>query len=72
MHPKHGWMDGILPVHHVLKVWSRLKCQVEFLLGECVHTVFRIVSNMFLRQKFNLAFEPGPYLLKYAFSKIKN
>jgi hypothetical protein len=32
-----------------------------FKLGECVHLVFRIVSNMFLRQKFDLAFvEPGP------------
>jgi hypothetical protein len=30
-----------------------------FTLGECVHLVFRIVSNMFLRQKFDLAFEPG-------------
>jgi hypothetical protein len=32
-------------------------------LDECVHTVFRIVSNMFLGQKFDLAFEPGPYLV---------
>jgi hypothetical protein len=31
-------------------------------LGECVHLVFRIVSNMLLRQNFDMAFEPGPSL----------
>jgi hypothetical protein len=31
-------------------------------MGECVHLVFRIVSNMFLRQKLDLTFEPGPSL----------
>jgi hypothetical protein len=31
-----------------------------FKLGEYVHLVFRIVSNMFIWQKFDLAFEPGP------------
>jgi hypothetical protein len=30
-----------------------------FKLGECVHLVFMIVSNMILRQKFDLAFEPN-------------
>jgi hypothetical protein len=31
-------------------------------LDESVHAVFRIVSNMFVRQKFDLAFELGPSL----------
>jgi hypothetical protein len=45
-------------MHFLMKVTNVLL----FKLGKCVYLVFRIVSNMFIRQKFDLAFESGPYL----------
>jgi hypothetical protein len=34
-------------------------------LGECDHTVLRIVSNMFLRQKFDRTFKLISSILKF-------